>query len=310
MNVKDYEYLYALGKYRTISKASKELYISQPALSKFLQKTEKELHVCLFQRVGHQLVPTDAGNELLEYAGQILFLHRNLLDKIDDIAHQQSGEIKLGLPLSRSHFFISQILPVFYAHYPHIVLNLFEDSTQILLKKLRLGELNLIVVSIPENQSFPDLQMEFLSREEMVLAAHENFGLDQKAVTFPSYRFPCLSIADWISYPFLQLSEDQLSRKFSDEYLREYGEKPNTILKLRNLSQILYSVHRGLGVTICPSLPLSGYDENPRIQYFSLYSSKGPTTRTTGILYRKDAYLSRAIKDLMAIIHEAFSKRK
>jgi DNA-binding transcriptional LysR family regulator len=114
----------------------------------------------------------------------------------------------------------------------------------------------------------------------------------------------------FLTYPFLQLSEDQLSRKFSDEYLLEYGEKTNTILRLRNLSQILYSVHRGLGVTICPSLPLFGYDEVPRIQYFSLYSSKGPTTRATGIRYRKDAYQSRTVKDLMTMIHEAFFRGK
>ena len=55
MNVKDFEYISEIGRSGSILKASKALYISQPALSKFLQKVENETGTLLFHRVGHHL---------------------------------------------------------------------------------------------------------------------------------------------------------------------------------------------------------------------------------------------------------------
>lgn len=103
MNVKDFEYLVELSKTGSISKASKALYISQPALSKFLQKLESEAGTILFQRVGRQLIPTYAGEQCIQTASEILFLHNRLQPVLSDIVRQQEGQIRLGIPLSRSN---------------------------------------------------------------------------------------------------------------------------------------------------------------------------------------------------------------
>lgn len=303
MNVKDYEYIVALAKYKSISRASKELYISQPALSKFLQKTEQELHVRLFQRVGHQLVPTFAGQQLIRTASEILFLHHRMLSNLADISHGTSGEIHLGIPMSRGNFFIAQVLPLFYEQYPGIFLSIYEDSTQALLKKLRLGELDLVFAHLPSELA--DLQIDLVSTEEMVLAAPKQFQLDKKAVPLAPYSFPCLAPKDWADLPFLTLSQDQLSRKFADRYFQEQGISPNILLKIRNLSQVLYSVQRGLGVTICPALPFVKDAATDNIAYYSLLSEQGPVTRQTAIICRKDAYLTQAEQYLISVIHKS-----
>ena len=302
MNIRDYEYIAALAKYRTISRASKELYISQPALSKFLQKTEQELNVCLFQRVGRQLVPTFAGQQLAAAAADILFRHNQMLQTIGDIAHETNGQIQLGIPMSRGNFFIARILPDFYQQYPKISLSIFEDSTQTLLKKLRLGELDLVFANMPEESS--DLYAEEVSEEEMVLAAPKDYHLEEKAVQCAPYRFPGLFPNDWCEYPFLMLSRDQMSRKFAEQYFKQQRFSPNVLLKIRNLSQVLYCVQRGLGVTICPSLPQVTDELSNNVAYFSLLSDHGPAIRKTAILYRKDAYLTKAEHHLISIIHE------
>ena len=61
MNVRDFEYIAELGRSRSILRASQALYITQPALSKFLQRVENEAGTLLFQRAGNHLVPTFAG---------------------------------------------------------------------------------------------------------------------------------------------------------------------------------------------------------------------------------------------------------
>lgn len=300
MNVKDFEYMVELGKCGSISKASRALYISQPALSKFIQKMETEAGTPLFQHVGRHLVPTYAGEQCIQTAQQILYLHDQLMHSLSDIAQQKSGQIKLGLPMSRSNYFISQILPLFYQQYPHICINIYEDNTRNLLKKVRSGELNLIFINMSENHE--DLTYQIVSEEEMVLAAPANYHLQEKAFSSKSYRFPCLSPEAWKDYPFLMLNEDQMSRKFADQYLEKNHIVPHTLLKIRNLGQVLYSVQQGLGVTICPAMPIVEEASAEKVSYFSLLSDTGPIVRKTAIVFRKDAYLSAAEKLFIQII--------
>lgn len=304
MNVRDFEYIVELSKARSISKASQALYISQPALSKFLQKMEAEIGTPLFQHVGRQLVPTYAGEQCIQTAGEILFLHEQLLSSLADIVHEKNGYIKLGLPLSRSEYFIAEILPMFYQKFPNICISVYEDSAKILLKMLRMGELNLVFSSTQEEHK--ELVYEVVSQEEMILAVPAEYGLQQFGVFKDGYHYPCLPPQYWKDYPFLMLSEDQISRAFADRYLEKHHIEPKTILKIRNLGRILFSVQQGLGVTICPSMPILEENGSQKVCYFSLESEEGPAVRLTSIAYRKDAYLSVAEKALIQLIKEHF----
>lgn len=57
MDFRDYTYVQMIAQYKTISRAADALYISQPSLSKFLQKLEEELGTPLFKRVNKQMYP-------------------------------------------------------------------------------------------------------------------------------------------------------------------------------------------------------------------------------------------------------------
>lgn len=306
MNVRDFEYIAELGRSESILKASRNLYISQPALSKFIQKKEQEAGTPLFQHVGHRLVPTYAGEQCIRFSEEILFFHKQLENTLADIAKQEKGLIHFGLPMSRSSFFIAQLLPLFYREFPHICLNIYEDSTQNLQKKLRSGELDIIFVNVVEQ--YDDLTYIPVSREEMVLAASPAFDLSGKAAADASYQYPCLRPEDWKDLPFLALSEDQLSHSFADQYLGRNRITPHTVLIIRNLAQVLFSVRQGLGVTICPSMPLETDVDGRTVEYYSLYSETGPVVRQTAISFRKDAYLSVPARKLIQIMKENYGK--
>ena len=220
MNVKDFEYLIELSKAGSISRASKALFISQPALSKFLQKMEAEAGTPLFHHVGRQLVPTYAGEQCIQTASEILFLHSRLQHMLSDIAQQKNGLIRFGLPLSRSNYFISRILPEFYKQYPDICINVQEDATRILIRKLRTGELDLVFGNLSDE--YEDLSYEIVSEEEMVLAAPGSFGLQEHAISQEPYAYPCIHPEHWKDFPFLMLNEDQMSRSYADQYLKKY----------------------------------------------------------------------------------------
>ena len=296
MNVKDFEYIAEIGRAGSILKASRVLYVSQPALSKFLQRVESEAGTLLFQRVGHHLVPTFAGEECLKTANEILFLNNRLENTLSDIAHRNRGEIRFGLPLSRGSYFLSVILPKFQEKYSEMRINVIEESTKILLKKLRMGELNLILINITEE--YDDLQYNIFGTEEMILAAPESFYLQAKAFNDEKFSYPCLNPEDWKDFPFISLHEELLSYYFAEKYMSMNKISPRKILKIRNLAQALFAVQQGLGLTICPSMPL--IENFSRVKYFSLYAPETEKLKV-GIVHRKDAYISEAEKFLMKI---------
>ena len=71
MTTKSLEYFLVVVKYLNISKAAKELFISQPALSKQISQLEAELGVILFDRTKHSLKLTHAGEVLLSETNEL-----------------------------------------------------------------------------------------------------------------------------------------------------------------------------------------------------------------------------------------------
>ncbi len=148
-----------------------------------------------------------------------------------------------------------------------MTINVFEESTRVLLKKLRAGELTMIFINITEK--FPDLQYNILGREEMVLAVPAGFTLRDKAFTHEGYSYPCLKPEDWKDLPFIALNNDQLTHSFAEGCMARNAVTPRKLMSIRNLGQAIFAVSQGLGVTICPSMP-----KPEGVEYFSLDMTK------------------------------------
>ena len=67
MNYHELKYILCIAKYQNLTKAAQELYISQPTLTKHLQKLEREMGTKLFSRSGNSYTPTFAGRKYMEY---------------------------------------------------------------------------------------------------------------------------------------------------------------------------------------------------------------------------------------------------
>lgn len=91
-NVRDFEYITEIARYGSISKAAEALYLSQPTLTKFLQRVEREAGQPLFHRVGKRFVLTPAGEVYVARAKSILQLEHQLQQELSDLAAMRSGQ--------------------------------------------------------------------------------------------------------------------------------------------------------------------------------------------------------------------------
>lgn len=100
MDFKELTYVLALARNESITKAAQELYLTQPALTRFLQRLESSVGQPLFCRLGNRLVPTYAGEKYIERAQEILFLKKQLDEEMQDIAQNHRGQLRIGFQSS------------------------------------------------------------------------------------------------------------------------------------------------------------------------------------------------------------------
>ena len=120
MNYHELKYILCIAKYQNLTKAAQELYISQPTLTKHLQKLEREMGTKLFSRSGNSYTPTFAGRKYMEYARKILQIQQDWEKELKDLTENNEGELNVAFPLMRSTCMVPQIMTSFFQKYPKV----------------------------------------------------------------------------------------------------------------------------------------------------------------------------------------------
>ena len=118
MNYHELKYILCIAKYQNLTKAAQELYISQPTLTKHLQKLEREMGTKLFSRSGNSYTPTFAGRKYMEYTRKILQIQQDWEKELKDLTENNEGELNVAFPLMRSTCMVPQIMTSFFQKYP------------------------------------------------------------------------------------------------------------------------------------------------------------------------------------------------
>lgn len=89
----------SVAKNLSFTKASQELFISQPAITKHIQELETMYQTRLFERMGNKILLTDAGRLLLEHCEKILEDYGRLEYEMNLLRNEHTGELRLGEPV-------------------------------------------------------------------------------------------------------------------------------------------------------------------------------------------------------------------
>ena len=126
------EYIYAVHKAGSFSKAAETLHVTQPALSMAVKKIESSIGMSLFDRKARPLELTEAGKIYIASIGKMLAAEEEMNAQIRDIDGLKSGNLCIG----GSHFINTCILPKvmteYSRRYPGIKLELLEASSAFL----------------------------------------------------------------------------------------------------------------------------------------------------------------------------------
>lgn len=151
MDIKHLEYFLAIVENDfNLSKASKVLYISQPALSKFIKDFESKEQVELFVRYKGRLINlTPAGKEFLDHAQLVIKDYNILMESLRNKITKPKGKIIIGIPPVILTVLFSKVIPKFIQANPEIELKIIEAGAYELQKMLLLQEIDIAFLISP-----------------------------------------------------------------------------------------------------------------------------------------------------------------
>lgn len=283
-----------------------QLGISQPALTRFLQKEEGELGTALFQRIDNRMVLTYAGECYLEHIKQIFAIQAHMRAALDDITRMDRGRLRVGITGIRRPFTIFSVIPQFKKKYPSIDLTLNEFASDKLEEMLEGLELDCIAVNVTKKRDC----FEYLpvAREEYVLAVHKDHPLVQAAERSDRFKYPVVRPGQLEGCSFVMLGKAHRIRQFADSILDGNRIGHSISMQSRTLDGALEAVANDLGCTFTPEIMLSYIRGARNIRCLSL-DTPG-TGYEFSLLYRKGAYLPPSTQDFLEMFRSAFRSQR
>lgn len=273
-------YFLRVADLTNFSRAAEELGISQPGLSRSIQRLEEELGQPVFVRQGRCVSLTEAGKLLQRRAQQVLTLLNDTKAEISDDG--QSGRVSVGAIPTIAPYFLPQVLREFSQEYPKASVIVQEDTTEALLKSCTQGEIDLAILALPISAKY--LQVEPLFEEELLLVLPPDHPLATKAT---------IGLSDVEPYPFVLLDEAHCLTDHIVSFCRQRAFQPVAVERTSQLTMVQELVSLSHGVSMIPAMARR-LDQSDRRVYRSLADPK--PTRTIAAVWNPYRFQSRLLK--------------
>lgn len=269
---------YEVCKHMNMTKASKELFVSQPAISKTIHDIEQDYGVKLFERWNKQLYLTPEGATLYEYSKQAV----NLLDAIDKSMQARNGKdiIRVGASITIGTSILGEIAADFCAEHPSVKIEALVDSTPVIEQALLQGQIDLSFVE--GRLASPEIKSETVGCTDIVLVVgrtHELYG--QEGITLED-----LSGRDFI----VREKGSRTREKFSMEMERN-NIRWNPAWECHNTQTIKNAVEAGLGIGVLSKLSVRKRLESGRFRALNVFDK--PLELYIRMAYAENKYFSQ-----------------
>lgn len=238
VNLELYKIFLVVADMGNITKASEVLNISQPAVTKHIKNLEEQLGNPLFIR-------TKKGVVLNEYGEKIYLNVKNALNIFNDIEKEMNvykdqniGTIKIGISTTLAKKIVLKHFESFNKKYPNIKIIIDTDPTKELIKKLKLGKIDIIISKFPSVTDM-DLEYNLLGKTKYIFAVGEKYkDLKNKELFLNELK----------DYPFLVQSAPSNSNKSFNDYLIKNNVKIDPAMNIASSNLLADFIELGYGI--------------------------------------------------------------
>ena len=156
-----------VARHLSFTKAARELFISQPAITKHIQELENIYKVQLFNRIGGKISLMPQGEIFLKHANEILAQYKLLANEMELVTEQFSGELKIGASTTIAQYLIAPLLADFIVRFPQVKVSLFTGNSEQIEDALENKKIDIGLVEGSRRSNH--LKYSPLAKDELVL---------------------------------------------------------------------------------------------------------------------------------------------
>ena len=238
-NLSSYWIFYTVANAGNISKAAKELYISQPAISKSIQKLEESLNCKLFSRSSRGVILTDEGNLLYDHVKEAFETLSTGEDKLKRSIELGVGHIQIGVSSTLCKYMLLPYLSEFIHQNPHISISISCQSTNETLRLLDDNKIDIGLIGKPE--VLKGLTFDHLSDIEDTFVATPEYldnlakrGIEKEEVLEHA--------------TLMLLDKNNVTRRYIDDYFQENLINVSDTIDISDMGLLIDFAKIGVGV--------------------------------------------------------------
>ena len=239
-NLNLYYIFYTVALHKNISGAAKELYISQPAISKAISKLEQSLDVILFHRSSRGVTLTMEGELLFTQVQTAFSAIRHGEEQLKKVNELGISQISIGVSITLCKYVLLPYLQQFVKDNPHIKVTITCHPTMETLRDIDNSVTDIGVVGIPSLPNgltyipFREIQDTFVTTDRYLENLKIRVGNDRKAI---------LNNAT-----FMMLNKENISRKYVDMYLSSHQITMDNIIEINTMDLLIELAKIDLGI--------------------------------------------------------------
>ena len=288
MTLTELRYIVTLAQEQHFGRAASKCFVSQPTLSVGVKKLEDELGVALFERTRNAVRVTPMGELIISQAQKVLEEASAIKQLAKTGQDQLSSPLRVGAIYTIGPYLFPHLIPQLAQTAPNMPLYIEENFTAVLRRKLRLGELDAIIVALPFNE--PDVLTKPLYDEPFRVLLPGGHPWESQREIDPS---------DLVKEELLLLGEGHC---FRDQVLeacpmlaskKEAGSDGSGI-EATSLETIRHMVASGMGISVLPQSAVVDHHYAPNILSTRPFCAPSPS-RTVALAWRASFPRPKAI---------------
>lgn len=239
INLNLLKYFYEVVNTKNMTKASENLCISQPAITKAIKDLEREINVKLLVRSKKGVSPTIEGEILYEHIKD-MFNNLNKTFNTIDNTKNSGGYLYIGATTTNFLEFIKEALNTFKSIYPNVHIDITLETIDVLEERAKVGKLDILIKNDYENFYNFSYIKSFVIKDKFI--ASKNY--------FTHLLNKKLSIDDILNQPLVLLSNITHGRRNFDAFLKHNNKKVLPTYEFNSYSLCRELIRCGFGIGI------------------------------------------------------------
>ena len=286
MNLGQLKIFYLASKRGSLSKAAEELNVTQPAVTKGIQRLQEYYEIKLFNRFGKKLVLTDAGNALYKIAEKIFDLEIHAEDTIREFLQQKQGHIRIDASESFGAYYLPSIVNHVSKVHPNVRISVNILPSGLVVENVANLNNDIGFISFPiENEKV--ICREILEDHMIFVAAPSHPLVNKKRLTYMDLSGQSMIVHEKGSFSY-QVANDFIKKNKVDIIVS---------LEFSSNRAIMKAVEDGLGIALVSRNIALDHIQMKKLVVLPFPGR--PITRKYYIVHHKDKYFSKVLNRLI-----------